>query len=242
LSLAAFAGFITEQNLTPVYSANPPFNAANEITVDWLSPTITIFRNDLTNINSAAAEAALFALPGQTVTGQLDNGPIQQVKLPTNPTVDVFFVDSITFCGDEGPAIVGCASGIPGVVGAPPWSFAVNSTTAAGASGVVLEAHELGHDLGLVHCPTSCGGLPNLMDPFLGVSTVVTLAQATTILGNISGLVQKDALGDNFIDLQAIAVVPEPDTVTMLGLGLVLLLILRRRHGRGMRTRPPARA
>ena len=242
----ARAGFITQQNLTPVYSAIPPFNANTQITINWLAPTITIFRPDLLNISTAAQEMAWNALPGSVQPGFVDSGPVQQVTLPTNPTVDVFFLDSLTFCGNEGD-VVGCASGIPGVIRAAPWSFAVSSTAAAGGSGQVLEAHELGHDLGLVHCPTNCPAstgndplgnpiYPDLMDPILHGSTVLTLAQANIILGNISGLVQMDAQGRDFINLQAIAIVPEPNSLMIAAAGLMLLFILHRRR------RPEARA
>jgi hypothetical protein len=129
VSGSALAAFVTEPNLTPIYSANPPFDslgapARDPMTIDWLAPIIVIGAPNLLNINTAAKETALFSLPGTVVGG---------VTIPTNPTVDVFFVDSISVCGGVGgevPGFAGCASGIPGVVGAAPWSFAVDSGTA----------------------------------------------------------------------------------------------------------------
>lgn len=217
----AHAGFITEQDLTPIYSANPPFTALTEITVYWLAPTITITSVNYNNLNSLAVETALFGLPGTVVQGYYGNnsGTIQNITLPNSPTVDVFFIDSITFCGDEGTGIDGCADNIPGK------SFAVVSTVAAGVNGAELEAHELGHDLGLVHCPPNCGGVANLMDASGYGSTTLTAAQAAIVLA--SGLVQVDAFGDNYIELQAIRFVPAPATLVLFGLAVALLLFVQ---------------
>lgn len=215
----ALAGFITQQNLTPIYSANPPFAPANPITVNWAAPQITIFNNALLNINTAAKEIALFALPGTLVLGRIGNGPVQMIRVPAvNPLVDVFFVDTISFCGVAGDNIIGCANAIPGA------SFAVQSADAAAGSGNILEGHELGHDLGLVHV---AGVNTNLMNPVLGTSTTLTAGQATTVLA--SGLVQ-GAAPNQFINLQGIAIVPEPATIGLFGLGMGVLAAVRRRR------------
>ena|SRR5215472_3684745 len=73
-SCDALAGFITEQTLTPIYSADPPFDSMgtpprNTISVNWLAPMITIFEGDLTNITTPTLLNELFALPGQVVSG-----------------------------------------------------------------------------------------------------------------------------------------------------------------------------
>lgn len=160
----AYAGYITKQDMAPVFSIEPPFNDANFITIDWLAPTVTIYSDQLLNIDNMIDEEALFDLPGRMVFGRIDNGPIVQVTLPTslgtNPVVDVFFVDHIGFCG--GPDGAGCASGIPNVEPPPSgkYSLAVESAAASGPDGVQLEAHELGHDLGLSHCILGPAYLP----------------------------------------------------------------------------------
>jgi hypothetical protein len=228
--LTAHASVITENNLTPVYSAMPPFTAANQITINWIAPTITITSVNYSNINSAAVQAAVKALPGTVVQGYFGNNVnnIQNITLPNSPTVDVFFVESITFCGTDMGGFDGCAFAIPNN------SFAVDGGTAATANGTELEAHELGHDLGLVHCPDNCGGNPNLMDASGYGSTTLTAAQATILLG--SPLLQKNGPA-NFINLQAITFAPEPASLQMLIFGMGLLLAARQFRAPATHTR-----
>jgi hypothetical protein len=228
---AANAGFVTEQNLTGVYSANPPFNAAQAITVFWLGPVITITSVNFDTINTAAQQNALFALPGTVVQGKYGNGPIQDITLPSSPVDDVFFIDNINFCGGPGDGVVGCAP-----VGGD--SVALDSTFAAlgGGFGTQLEGHELGHNLGLDHCqdtPANCpaaqpdGSYLDLMNSFINGSTVLNAAQRNTILA--SGLVQNNALLGNFIDLQPIVFAPEPTGLALFSLGIAVFFLLRRR-------------
>jgi hypothetical protein len=243
---AAHAGFVTEQNLTAVYSANPPFDNTNQVTVFWLSPVITITSVIYNTINTVADQNALFALPGQTVMGKYGNGPIQQITLPSSPVDDVFFIDNINFCGGPGDGIVGCAPvGGQGIM--------LNSDFAAlgGGFGTQLEGHELGHNLGLQHCqtaPATCPAgvppaapanqreYPDLMNAFINGDTTLTAAQATTILG--SALVQNNLAfnpnGGNYIDLQPIVFAPEPTDLAFFGLGMSLFFLVRRRRRSAM--------
>ncbi len=94
------------------------------------------------------------------------------------PGVNMFFVDSVDYCGGYNVSIVGCGS-YPGNV------VAVESSTAAGGYGAELLAHELGHNLGLGHLSGD-----NLMDPYLNGYTDLTASQIATILA--SPLIQFD--------------------------------------------------
>ena len=231
-SSPALAGVVTEADLTSIYTANPPFNAANEITVVWLAPVITITSVNYDILRTAADTAALFALPGQTVWGKYGNGPIQQITLPSSPVDDVFFIEQILNCGGPGDGIVGCAP-----VGGQ--GIALNSDFVAGPGGQQTEGHELGHNLGLQHCQTTPANCPaaqpdgsylNLMNAFINGSLSLTAAQRNIIL--TSGLIQVDANGDNFIELQPIVFAPEPTSVVLFGVGLSLLAVARRKRNR----------
>lgn len=125
-------------------------------------------------------------------------------------TINLFFVDTITFCGVAG-SFIGCSS-TPGNV------IVVSSSFAAGAQGAILEAHEIGHNLGLDHV---AGSSTNLMNPIISSNSSLTASQITSILG--SSLVQVSA-GQRFLSITPIAVVasvPEPQTWAMLSLGLL---------------------
>ena len=223
---AAQAGFVTLPNVTSIFSANPPFNAANSITVNWLS-TITIYSVNYNNIANEAIQDALFALPGTLVTGQIGNGAIQSFVLPHSPVDDVFFVDSIDFCGAATPNVVGCAT----LAGE---GIALRSDFIPSGGGLQTVGHELGHNLGLDHCQTvqaSCpaaqpdGSYLNLMNAYINGSTTLTAAQVATIIS--SPLIRNSGAG-NFIDLQPIvfANTPEPGAMTLVGLGLALLFFV----------------
>lgn len=123
-----------------------------------------------------------------------------------SPTVAMFFVDSISWCGDTNLNYVGCGE-FPGHV------LTVESSFAAGTNGANLLAHELGHNLWLPHVDDNT----NLMNAFLiaGFGTLST-SQVSTILA--SPLVQVDEGGQRFIEITpyAVVAVPEPATATLM--------------------------
>jgi hypothetical protein len=199
---ASHAGSISTPSLSGVYDA--AIFGSQPIAIHWLTPGASVIDARLTTIDSSG----LTTLAAKATEGR--------------PVVNVFFVDSITGCnGESGGHIVGCAIASSNV-------FAVESSFAAGASGYVDIAHELGHTLGLSHVSGS-----NLMNPNL-VSTALTSAQVSTILGNTT-LLQHDSQG-LFIELRPIAVlaaaVPEPQTYAMMLAGLLLVAGAARRVGK----------
>lgn len=135
------------------------------------------------------------------------------------PTISLFFIESFSSSG-----IVGAAS-TPGTI------VAVNSSFAAGTRGAAAVAHEIGHNLGLVHVE---GDNDNLLNPFIysgPAPAPLTLAQVATILG--SSLVQTDGGGQRYIQIDPIRVVasvPEASSLVMMGLGLGLIAGLGRRQ------------
>lgn len=149
-------------------------------------PAVTVVDSDLVTIDSAFDYSLMFALAPNPGTH-----------------INMFFVDAINWCGSPGTNIVGC--------GAPSGSvLAVDSLVASGSFGAELNAHEMGHNLGLGH--TSGAGL---MGAKLNGDTALSIAETSIILA--SPLVQSDVLG-RFIRVTPVLVrataVPEP-TCTM---------------------------
>lgn len=129
--------------------------------------------------------------------------------------VNFYFVDTISACGGTiSASIVGCGE-LPGN------DFVVESSFAAGGFGGELLAHELGHNLGLGHLNGSF-----LMNPFLNSSTVITVAEVTTI--HNSSLVQTD--GQLFwIDINPVLIVAQaskPDPIPEPSILLLFLISL----------------
>lgn len=200
----AQAGFISTPDLDPIFSQS--VFGSTPIAVHWLAAAPSIVDASLASINS-----------GDDLIRLAGNSP------DALPIVNAFFVDSINYCGGPGNNIVGCSFQSSNVI-------AVDSSFAAGVTGDIDIAHELGHSLGLEHV----SGTGNLMNPFLN-STLLTSTQATQIL-SATYLVQTDAGGGLFIDIRPIAVlaaaVPEPATYGMLMAGLLIVTAAVRRTSR----------
>lgn len=155
--VATWAAYVTdnEAGLDAVFEQAGIDIRFNQIT--------TIHDASLLDINSSAKLDALWA-----------SAPF------ASPGVNMFFVDTIDYCGGYNVNIVGCGS-YPGNV------IAIESSFADSSYGAELLAHELGHNLGLDHTTYH-----NLMYPSLDHNTDLTTAQIATILG--SALIQYDGL------------------------------------------------
>ena len=163
--------------------------------------TQTLVNGNLLNIDTAAKSSALFGMANSS-----------------GPAIDMFFVDTIDYCGGYNTSIVGC-----GFVGAA--GLMVESIFAAGSYGVELLAHELGHNLGLGH--GGCG----LMGPALNNNTCLSAAEVSTIL--LSSLVQRDSNG-LYIEINpwlvTAAQIPLPAAGWLLIGGIGVLAAARRRR------------
>jgi hypothetical protein len=124
-----------------------------------------------------------------------------------SPTVTLFFVDSLNWCGGSMPDAVGCASGS---------AIVVESAVAASGNGAELLAHELGHVYGLPHLEAPTTNIMNCCD---WGNTTFTEGQLTTI--NASAFVQDDA-GTQFTAITPVLVTPEPGTFALSAFGLAL--------------------
>mgnify|MGYP001186240043 CR=1 FL=1 len=148
-----------------------------------------------------------------TLNSDADYTALEALSPDPSPTVDAFFVDAIPFCGEALENIVGCANR----PGHELWLASGFVDTNQNGVGATDFAHELGHNLNLVHIT---GTNTNLMNPVLG-STVLTAAQITTILA--SALVQTDDAGQNYILITPIQVVPLPPAAALFLSGLMAL-------------------
>ncbi|MBT9492036.1 MAG: PEP-CTERM sorting domain-containing protein [Paucibacter sp.] len=199
----AASGYVTtnEAKLDTIYS-QAGFGA-NPIDIRFNTAT-SIINVALTVIDNGAEWATLTGLAGNLAS----------------PTVNMYFVDKILWCGAPTLTTIGCAQQ-PGNV------LALDSAWAADATyGGNLAGHELGHNLNLPHLMPD--NAANLMNPTISASFALSAGQITTILA--SALVQTDAKA-KYITVQPIAVlVPEPAAWALM-LGGVLLLGLARRRG-----------
>jgi len=162
--LAAFVT-IDERRMDAIFSQESFGDNPIDIRFD---PIVTINAGNLLEINSAVELETLFSL------------------MPSeSPSVNVFFVDLISYCGGSG-IVVGCAS-LPGN------DIAVRSLTTKNYSAQLI-SHELGHNLGLLH-PPGCALTFNLMDCGLHGITTLSTEQVASIGGASNPIVQVDSSG-----------------------------------------------
>ncbi|MGB7325827.1 MAG: Calx-beta domain-containing protein [Rubripirellula sp.] len=170
-----------EAALDGIFSQSPAFDGPGNQSIDvrYLS-TITVF------VDPAIASE---------VNTEAEFNTLTATATDAYPVISMWFVDLLSTCSttENAPGIAGCAGGTVNVVESP---------LAAASIGPELQAHELGHNLGLGHTPANSG---NLMDPTLNSNTTLTAAQAATMLAD--GKVQSDANG-MFIQVRPIIVAP----------------------------------
>jgi hypothetical protein len=208
----AKAGFVTtnETGMDAIFSQGS-FGTA---TIDIRFNPVQTIHNTALLVIDADLDAELFQLSALAGPG---------------PTVGMFFVDSIRYCGDFTSNTVGCSF-------TPGHAVVLSSSFAALASiGANLASHELGHALGLFHRTDTT----NLMNSRITSSTSVLLAdQVGTILN--SGLVQFDAsTQQRYISITPYQVladlvsnVPEPGTLLMAAVGVALISAVAQRARR----------
>ena len=134
------------------------------------NPSLSIVNAALASIDSAADWTTLLGLAGNAAS----------------PTVNMYFVDKVLWCGSPSITTIGCAMQ-PGNV------IVLNSSWAANATyGGILAGHELAHNLGLGHLAPDDG--TNLMNPTISTSSFLSgvapapppmvLSQVATILAS----------------------------------------------------------
>ena len=205
-AVAASAGFITtnESRLDAIFSQGGFASA----TIDTsFNAGLTVVNSALLSIDSDAAFDSLFNL--SVYSGRTSN------------TINMFFVDAINFCGVEG-SYAGCSSNSGNVV------VLVSRDVARADIGANLEAHEIGHNLGLDHVN---GSGTNLMNPYVTGNFSLDAGQIQTILA--SPLVQTGSNGQRYLSITPIAIVasiPEPQAWAMLAVGLFGVMAWARRR------------
>lgn len=143
--------------------------------------------------------------------------------------VRMFFVDSISWCGDTNAGYIGCSN-----IGDNDIAIELGETTKARAD--ELYAHELGHSLGLADHSTLSGNL--MRAKIVDGNIDLTPDQILDINLNLAGLIQTDAFG-RFIEIAPILVSASIVSTPLPG-GLILCLsalgTLAARRGFGRRT------
>lgn len=201
-ALPAFAGYVTTNEAAMDAIFAQSSFGANAIDIRY-NAVVTL---NLPSLLDIGTESEFDSLGGLVVVPQ--------------HTALAFFVDTISWCGGPGGSIIGCGQS-PGSV------FAVDSSWAASAThGAPLIAHELAHNLGLGHVADQS----NLMNPTLYGNSALNGGQVTTILAN--SLVQTDGLGQRYISITPVAVVPEPEIGVMLSAGLLAISGMAALRGR----------
>ena len=193
VAFASSAATVTtnESTLDAIFSQALFGNRTIDIRFD---PTVSIVNSSLLTIGNSTQLDALFGLAPKAF-----------------PTVNLFFVDDLSFCGgSSNTSLVGCGD-IPGN------RIVVESGFAAGGNGGALIAHELGHNLGLDHINPDND--TNLMNATIRGSTSLTQIQVDTILG--SSLIQL-AGNQRFINITPILITAA--TTVPLPAGLLLFL------------------
>jgi len=123
---------------------------------------------------------------------------LRNLTTPLDSVVNMFFVDEVNWCGTSSVSFIGCSTN--------PGNVIALESDAVGSFGGELEAHELGHALGLPH-----ENFPNLMNAILDGNTQLLSAQISTILS--SPLVQTDVNNQQFISINPIAIVASVPSV-----------------------------
>ena len=167
---------------------------SNTIDVRY-NPVKEIVNSDFLNIDTKALQDTVLRLGN-----------------PFGTVIDLYFVDTISFCGGFNVSIRGCA--FPGFSG-----VMVESAAAARPSGAELMAHEISHNLGLgMHTPTG------LMTVSLDGDTTLASDQVQTILN--SQFIKKDQNG-LFIEINPVLIsatrTPDPSTAPLPASALLLL-------------------
>ncbi|MBI2801819.1 MAG: PEP-CTERM sorting domain-containing protein [Gammaproteobacteria bacterium] len=213
VTLASPAATVTtnELALDSVFSQALLVNRTIDIRFD---PIVSIVNSSLLTIDTSTQLDTLFGLAPKL-----------------SPTVNLFFVDNLSFCGGtSNPNLIGCGD-ISGN------RIVVKSGSAAGGNGGALIAHELGHNLGLDHLFPDSG--TNLMNATISGNTSLDQAQVDAILG--SPLIQF-AGSQRFIDITpilitAVAAVPLPaGSLLLLSALLVIGFVASRRRRNALPT------
>ena len=157
-----------------------------------IGPTIQYVAPDLLDVDSSAEFNLLrnnyFGLP--------------------NTTVRLFFVDTISWCGDNGN-VAGCANSTIAILD--------SATAASPTVGDELIAHELGHVFGLEHTSGD-----NLMNPTINDGrNALTLVQITELLDDYNVLF--DINNKPYVNISPVLVVAAATAVPLPGAALLML-------------------
>lgn len=176
---------------------------------------------DIRYTDVTTVDTSQIALLDTDIDTELESNLLLNQRRNSGISLNMYFADSITFCGTENANGVGC-----GVVGGN--GVILDRDYVAGPNGAEVLAHEIAHNLGLEHTHDGDG----LMGSIVNQDTSLSAIESGSLV--LSEFIQGDADTGFFIEINPInlVVAPLPAAGLMLAGALAMTVAVRQRRRR----------